>query len=378
MAKILYFTDMDSSGSGYLRFSETICNGLVTNYGHDVKVLGLGYRGQQHKNSFSIIPTIDMMDAHAMIINMHRLWNFDILIVALDIPHHIFFIDKLKNEGIKYIAITPLENPPLRMSWSAGLLPANAVFFISEIASNSAKKAGLVNSDYLQIGLDFTEWKFASDKDKINLKSSLGFSDKFVVLSVSENQERKNPWALLDIIAKAKEQIPNIQFVWVTTEYTQFGINVRDLTTELGINDNVLIIEKGISLKELWSLYAAADVFLLASKAEGLGLPILESFSVGLPVVATNTGAITELLSDGRGFLVSPEYSIIDVWGNSKRDFINRQEAADILGKINSGILDKDSAKKLANDFIMSRDIFYPSLQLDKKIKEILNEKVIS
>jgi L-malate glycosyltransferase len=49
------------------------------------------------------------------------------------------------------------------------------------------------------------------------------------------------------------------------------------------------------------------DIFVLASKREGLGLSILEAQCAGLPVVATAVGGILEIIENGRnGILVPP------------------------------------------------------------------------
>jgi glycosyltransferase involved in cell wall biosynthesis len=51
---------------------------------------------------------------------------------------------------------------------------------------------------------------------------------------------------------------------------------------------------------------SAMDCFLLASGAEGLPRVIQEAFCAGVPVVATDTGAVRELVKDGEtGFVVS-------------------------------------------------------------------------
>jgi glycosyltransferase involved in cell wall biosynthesis len=53
---------------------------------------------------------------------------------------------------------------------------------------------------------------------------------------------------------------------------------------------------------------AAADVVVLASRAEGLGVAALEAMAAGRPVVATRVGGLAEVVENGRtGLLVPPE-----------------------------------------------------------------------
>jgi glycosyltransferase involved in cell wall biosynthesis len=55
-------------------------------------------------------------------------------------------------------------------------------------------------------------------------------------------------------------------------------------------------------------LMAAADVFVMASRWEGLGLVFLEAMATGLPILSTNVSAIPEVVIDGQtGRLVPPD-----------------------------------------------------------------------
>jgi glycosyltransferase involved in cell wall biosynthesis len=55
------------------------------------------------------------------------------------------------------------------------------------------------------------------------------------------------------------------------------------------------------------TLLADADVFVLATKWEGLPLSILEAMRAGLPVIATNVGGVAEAITDGvTGFVTEP------------------------------------------------------------------------
>eukprot|EP01105_Mastigella_eilhardi_P022825 TRINITY_DN5681_c0_g1_i4.p2 TRINITY_DN5681_c0_g1~~TRINITY_DN5681_c0_g1_i4.p2 ORF type:complete len:136 (-),score=31.59 TRINITY_DN5681_c0_g1_i4:63-470(-) len=45
-------------------------------------------------------------------------------------------------------------------------------------------------------------------------------------------------------------------------------------------------------------LYRAADAFVLPTRGEGWGLPIMEAMAMGLPVIATNYSGCTALVDD--------------------------------------------------------------------------------
>lgn len=58
--------------------------------------------------------------------------------------------------------------------------------------------------------------------------------------------------------------------------------------------------------EEVQSALDDADALLLASHREGLPFALLEAMASGLPVIATEVGAIGELLRDGAGILIPP------------------------------------------------------------------------
>ncbi len=54
-----------------------------------------------------------------------------------------------------------------------------------------------------------------------------------------------------------------------------------------------------ISFSELRACYEAADVFLSLSEHEGFGVPLIEAFIQGIPVIAYDAGAVAETLNGG-------------------------------------------------------------------------------
>lgn len=377
MTKLLVITDFDFSHGGYKNIAEHLMRGM-SQKDYDIKVLGLSYRGEEHDYNFSVIPARSLQDISQMAVNLDAYWRPDVLLVMLDIPIQMMLFDSLPAFHNRYIALTPLENGPLTVSWAANLMRMSHVMFISSMGEIEARKAGLTNVSHIQIGIDSEkEWRLPSEDERKQIRKVLGFEDDtFIVLTVADNQERKNLWAGMKAVQKLKEISDRpIRYILVTREESAVGWRLKDLAVSMDLVQEFVIYQRGMPQSNLWGLYAVADAFLLPSKAEGLGLPILEAFATGIPVVGTDTGAITELLEDGRGMLVQPEYEFIDVWGNSKRSMIGIEDAAIALRHImNTPRETSDRARAYVEQLSWDLSIN----QLDWIVKKVINEKTQS
>lgn len=376
MHKLLVITDMTMIGSGYYYLMTNLLTGLAAK-GYDITVSGLGYMGEPHSYPFSIIPTMTPEDSVSIMNNLLYLQKDNpetVILVGMDIPYQIRFSDTFKGSGRKYLGITPMENGPLMQTWAMGLSNLTFLWLISEMAKQECLKAGLTNVDHLNVGVDTVLWHPPSMAERKQLRQGMGLEDdEFVVMTVADNQERKNLSAGMRTIKFLKDRNPDRKFryIMVTKEQSPVGWNLRDLSVSEGLVREYLPFQRGIPPQNLWGLYACADAYLQPSKAEGLGLPVLEAMACGVPVACTDTGAMSELCQDNRGLLVPVAYSYLDVWGNSRRDFIDTNRATLCLEEIMNGKSTERSLRAL--DYVRARTWDIAVNQVDAKLQELFN-----
>jgi glycosyltransferase involved in cell wall biosynthesis len=80
---------------------------------------------------------------------------------------------------------------------------------------------------------------------------------------------------------------------------------IRQLTAAQQNGENVVWLSQLTDEAQLRHVYAAAAVFVFPSLYEGFGIPVLEAFSSGVPVVTSNTTSLPEV-SQGAALEVDP------------------------------------------------------------------------
>jgi glycosyltransferase involved in cell wall biosynthesis len=334
--------------------------------GNEAMVVGLQYNNNEHNFPFGILPAKDFNEAYATINNLVLDWNPDALVVALDIPMHLK-VKKLLDQRrvqIPYYAIFPLESPPLPLTWAMALLQMRGSMCMTKFGTEECHKSGLTNTKFIPIGIDQDVWKFVTPEERVELRKAFGYTEEdFVVLTVADNQERKNLTASMNIIARLKKLIPatNVRYNLVTREHLSVGYLLNDYAVELGIINNMSIFERGMPQEELWRLYAVADAFLLTSKSEGLGVPVLEAMSVGLPVVAINCCALEEHLQEGKnGYPIKIKCTYRDSFGNGFRYLVDEKNGAEQLLRVRGDI---ESVVNAAKEYVSTKS-FQESAQI--------------
>jgi glycosyltransferase involved in cell wall biosynthesis len=141
-----------------------------------------------------------------------------------------------------------------------------------------------------------------------SIRPELGLDQKnFIVLTVGFVGWRKGHLDILDAVPQVVRENDSVRFVFIGGEEYP-GESDRVISRIKSENlDKWLLVTKEVQRSKVPAYLAAADVFLLPSRREGMPISILEAMRAGLSVVVTRVGAIPEMIEGGEsGLLIEP------------------------------------------------------------------------
>jgi len=141
----------------------------------------------------------------------------------------------------------------------------------------------------------------APEADRNSIRRSLGLSDENVAIGfVGRLVEQKSPDVLVDAFARTVAVAPTARLVMIGDGPLMQPLQAQ--AKRLGVSEKVLWLGERNALP----LYAAFDLFAIASRKEGLPYVVLESLAAGLPVVATETAGVESLVETNVNGAVVP------------------------------------------------------------------------
>lgn len=209
-----------------------------------------------------------------------------------------FVSPKTKGIGNYNIGYTMLEVTGLPKEWVRQANEMDEVwvpsFFNVETFRNSGVKVPI---HLMPLGVDTNYFN--------PLIKKFPLSDDFKFLTVFEWGERKAPEALLVAFNRAFRAKDPVVLL-CKANCTDPGVDVPAIIRSLNLDPEggriEFIFNKYLPYYQLGSLYRSADCFVLATRGEGWGMPILEAMACGLPVIATNWSAQTTFLNSYNGY----------------------------------------------------------------------------
>ncbi len=138
--------------------------------------------------------------------------------------------------------------------------------------------------DYYLIKNGINVEKFLpNQKIRDNMRKELGVQNDYVLCNVGRFTEQKNHHFLIEIFAQFHKRIPKSKLVLVGTG--PLLENIKKQVKELSLPEEVLFLGER---KDIPQILQAADVFVLPSIYEGLGIAGIEAQAVGLPLITSD------------------------------------------------------------------------------------------
>ena len=158
---------------------------------------------------------------------------------------------------------------------------------------------GAADRKFKRINVEEEKWSIVSKKFSIS---------KNYVMCTGGDDERKN---LAKLIEAYSDLPKSIQDKYQLVIVCKLSPNAYDRYTALsekrGTRENV-ILTNYVSDEELLILYNKATLMAFPSAYEGFGLPIVESWACGTPVLTSNNSSLVQIAGDA-AVIVNPKYT---------------------------------------------------------------------
>lgn len=208
-----------------------------------------------------------------------------------------------KNNGKYKIGYTMLETTGIPKEWVKQANQMDEVWVPSQFNVETFRNSGVkVPIHVIPLGID---------ENYYNTKiKSFKKHDKYTFLSVFEWGERKAPEVLLKAYSQTFKKDDNVLLICKIFN-NDGAIDIEDEFKKLRLPEDgpeiLILYNHRIPESQMSSLYRSADCFVLPTRGEGWGMPILEAMACGLPTIATNWSAQTEFMTDENSYLLEVE-----------------------------------------------------------------------
>ena len=203
--------------------------------------------------------------------------------------------------------LTPLKQALLcqvdRLTASAS--QAKVIAVSEYVGASARRRLGLGPSrvEVIYNGIDTNIFHPSVRAHRQAIRSALGLSESaLVVISVGRATPQKGQGTLLEAARLLLDRALDVHVLLAGDG--PWRPRYEALARELGLQGRAHFLG---DRPDVPALLGAADVLALPSLHEGFGLALVEALACGVPVVASRTGPIPELVREGEtGFLIEP------------------------------------------------------------------------
>jgi len=331
--KIAWNSNAPHAPTGYGQVTSNVCYRLLRK-GYNVRVISnYGLEGASLGfNELIVYPKLFAPFGEDAVQLVCQNWRPDVLVTLYDV-----WIGansdalKLKNWMAalhnRWVAYAPVDHYPIPDPVADQARLAYKVVAMSKFAQREYTRSR-IKSTFIPHGVDTKVFRPLKKKDEnkkwlekhsasCNMKKPAKIDEDSFVVGI--NAANKDPFRkdfgrmftafqiFLDNNPDARKDTRFYAHSWMSFPG---GFGLKHLARKLGIEEyckHTFRYDMYCSLPpdRMNQIYNAFDVFLNLSRGEGFGIPVLEAQSCGVPVIATDYTAMTELVK-GHGWLIPP------------------------------------------------------------------------
>ena len=256
-----------------------------------------------------------------------------VVFIGIDLWVYAPIFDEILNlkrsKNFKWITICPYDTPELRKDWIHWFRQPDISCDYSEFGYNLIKSE-VPQSRYFRPPL-FAHQLFQRLSPEKRAEARHRYfptiGDGFLFGFLGNNQVRKDPQKAVLAYSQIKKNHEDA-YLYMHLNMQSGVYNLIQFALDCGLKSGDLIAKSGdpdawVSLPGMVEIYNCFDVLLNSSLQEGLSWTLLEAMLCGVPIIATDTTAQTELVK-GVGTLVpcnDPTY--IPVFAERGQSWIN-------------------------------------------------------
>jgi len=321
--KVLAYCDAPSCATGFGTVSRNIFEALHKTGRYEIDNLGINYWGDPHGLPYNIWPTGTNNEkdpyGRKKVCNMIPQMEYDILFFLQDtfildfLPELIPHLKSNTQKKFKSICYFPIDGAP-KEQWIKNVDVVDYLITYSEFGKAESQKIYPKVQDMMTIphGVNLTDYFVLPEEDvKSFRKNYFGrHADKFIFTNLNRNQQRKDIPRTIQAFVEFRKEVPD-SILYLHMARQDQGWNLDDVCKAYGLSltDDIIFPEnfgpnQGYPREIVNYIYNATDCVISTTLGEGWGLSWIEAMATKTPVIMPNNTALTECITDERGWLV--------------------------------------------------------------------------
>lgn len=216
-------------------------------------------------------------------------------------------------QAIRNIGRTMFETDRIPADWVAKCNEMDEVWVPSDFNLETFAAAGVDKSKLVKVPGSLDPTRYGTDIEPMEVEGKRGYN----FLSLFDWSLRKG-WDVL-IRAFVEEFRADEDVALILKVYSTSGLSIEDIqervleyvTTTLGKDPeripDIVFLDATMSDEAMLRLYKAADAYVMPSRGEGWGRPLMEAMAMGLPTIGTGWSGNTEFMHRDNSYLIDYE-----------------------------------------------------------------------